>query len=116
MDNIIQRNKIARRVGQSKVIAISATPLWIKYIWILAALSLVAYIYLVVSVILATTERKTLEEKISAAKTELSYKEVTYGMKLKELHLAKVYEIGFVDVSSPIYSSKAEYALTLRSR
>lgn len=117
MDNIIQRKRIVgQRAARSKVVAVSATPLWIKYILSIAVLSLAIYLYLVVSIILATTERKALEEKISATRTELSYKEVAYGTKLKELHLARVYELGFVEVSSPVYASKAEHALTLRSR
>lgn len=117
MDNIIQRKRIAsQRTTRAKVVAVSATPLWIKYIISIAVLSLAIYLYLVVSIILATTERKALEEKISATRTELSYKEVAYGTKLKELHLARVYELGFVEVSSPVYASKAEHALTLRSR
>lgn len=117
MDNIIQKRGIANRnQSRAKTVAISATPLWIRYVLGAAVISLAVYLYLVVSIILATTERKALEEKISATRTELSYKEVAYGTKLKGLHLAKVHELGFVDISSPMYASKVEHALTLRSR
>lgn len=116
-DHIVKTRRSASnvRVLPVRTLAIEVTPMWFRYIASIAALSVLVYIGLVMSIIFATTERKTFESKISDVRTTLSYKEVAYGTKLSELGISKAHELGFVDVTNPEYTSTSATALILRS-
>jgi hypothetical protein len=52
---------------------------------------------MVISIIVATVDRKSLEEKIRSESTELTYKETEYSKRISSITLATVYAEGYVD-------------------
>lgn len=82
----------------------------------LFAVSLCLYLYMVVSIIIATVDRKSLEESVRLATTELSAVESEYSSKIGSVTLADVKKSGYIDAGSTIFATRENApTLTLRN-
>jgi hypothetical protein len=79
-------------------------------------ISLALYLYMVVSIVVATVDRKSLEEQIRAESTDLTYKETEYSKNISTITLASVYAAGYVDSKDQAFAVRnTAQSLTLRN-
>jgi hypothetical protein len=82
----------------------------------LFVISLALYLYMVVSIVVATVDRKSLEEQIRGESTELTYKETEYSKNISTITLASVYAAGYVDSKDQAFAVRnTAQSLTLRN-
>lgn len=72
----------------------------------LCAVSL--YLYMVVSIVVATVERKSLEEKVREESTELTYRETEYSKLLGSITLASARASGYIDANNSGFATRAD--------
>lgn len=66
------------------------------------------YLYMVVSIVVATVERKSLEEKVREESTELTYRETEYSKLLGSITLASARASGYIDANNSGFATRAE--------
>lgn len=105
-------NKFSHALG----IAQSRQSLIIKSIFGLFVISLCLYLYMVVSIVVSTVERKSLEEQVRVESTELSGIETQYSEHIGDITLAEVKLLGYVDAGEAIFAIRdSAPTLTLRN-
>ncbi len=78
--------------------------------------SLCLYLYMVVSIVVATVDRKSLEEQVRSLTTELTYQETEYSARLSSITLASVRASGYIDTTNQSFATRANTGtLTLRN-
>ena len=70
----------------------------------LFCISLCLYLYMVVSIVLATVDRRRVEEQVRNQSTELSAIESDYGQAIGRLTLGEVKALGFVDAGEASFA------------
>jgi hypothetical protein len=71
---------------------------------------------MVVSIVVATVERKSLEEQVRIQSTELSGIETLYSEHIGDITLAEVKSLGYIDAGEPIFAVRdTAPTLTLRN-
>jgi hypothetical protein len=73
---------------------------------ILFIFGLGAYLYMAISLVLLTVERKALEEKIAKETTELSYAQLSYSDALKKIETKDVYAGSFTHSSGGLFATR----------
>jgi hypothetical protein len=87
-----------------------------KSIVALFAISLFLYLYMVVSIVLATVDRKSLEEQIRHESTELTYIETEYSKRISSMSIDTVYAEGYVASNDQSFAKRVVTpTLTLRN-
>lgn len=72
----------------------------------LFVLGLATYLYMAVSLVLLTVERKSLQEKIGKATTELSYAQLSYSDAVKKIETKDVYASSFTHSSGGLFATR----------
>ncbi len=66
------------------------------------------YLYMVVSIVVATVERKSLEEQIREESTELTYRETEYSKLLGSITLASARASGYIDANNSGFATRVD--------
>lgn len=104
MQNTVGATALARALAMPRIL--QNIPL-LKSAVVLFTISLFLYLYMVVSIVVATVDRKSLEEKIRSESTELTYKETEYSKRISSITLATVYAEGYIDSGEQAFAKRA---------
>ncbi len=73
-----------------------------------ALCAVMLYLYMVVSIVVATVERKSLEEQVREESTELTYQETEYSKLLGSITLASARASGYIDANNSGFATRVD--------
>jgi hypothetical protein len=88
--------------------AISLDVSLFKIVSAIALFAITIYLYMIVSIVVATVERKSLEERVREESTELTYRETEYSKLVGSITLASARASGYIDANNSGFATRAD--------
>ncbi len=79
-----------------------------KIVFATSVFAICMYLYMVVSTVVATVERKSLEERVREESTDLAYRETEYSKLIGSITLASARASGYIDAEGSGFATRAD--------